>query len=122
MNLVVAAFILLISLGFLFVGYLIRFDKRSNYSFITGFFLIMLCGLFLLSDPVEFRSGHFSEIDSFSFNNLTYFNESMAFTYEPIPSYQNNTLAMVLVLAGLWGVIVSTLKIKNWDETEKIEE
>lgn len=121
MNLGVLSFILLISLGFLFVGYLIRFDKRSNYSFMTGFALVMVAGLFMLATPVSFKSGETTTV-TYAVNSTTDNTQVAVYDYTPLPSYQNNLIAMFLILGGLWGVIASVLKVKNWDESENIDE
>lgn len=110
MNLGILSFILLLSFGFLFIGYFIRFDKNSNYLFINGFVVLIFAGILLLISPLEFISG--SSVVTTG-NNI-----DIVYNFTQL-NLLSGVLSLIFAITGTWGVISSVTSIKEWKDSDE---
>jgi len=105
MNLTVIILLLSFAIGFFILGFIIRENKKYGYAILSGFVLLLITGLLIGSDGIEYPSG--ALIDTV--NSTT----TVTNTYSSTTTLETTSLSLPLILAGFWGLLVTVNSIRS---------
>lgn len=116
MEITTTIFLIILGLSFIIIGFILK-DRIANLLFlpIAGGVLLIILGLALFTDPINYQTGSQSEISE---------NEVItAYEYTNIDNTTNNILAWVITLIGLINIIITSIMIydKRFEEEKTYE-
>lgn len=98
MKLVVLLLLLSFGMGFFLLAYFQSESRRGGYAMLSGFILVMIAGLLVAGFGLEYRDGY-----TITDAGVT---QTIDYDYVALSTLENLSVALPLILAGLWGTLV----------------
>lgn len=110
MQIEIVGFLLLIAIGFVVAGWLLKEQKESLYLFLAGFIIVMISGIIIAGIGIEFTSV------------IIVNNGIVAIEQYTVPAYVEYLAGSALLISGFWGVITMSLYIARVSKLKEGED